>query len=244
MSSGSRSRTPLTRATSAGGIVFRSGEGGGRELLLGRRKKERDGVTWSLPKGTPSGHETIEQTALREVTEETGLQVRILAPLGPIHYYFVQRGVRVHKTVHYFLMEAVGGDLEDYDKEFDEVRWIPFAEAETLMSFPTEREIVVAPSRSPPRPTPPRPTPPQPPRSKPPGSRSGSRTSPPGRHEQRHRGGCRAASPHGTLGDASGGRRAAHRVRWLGDARPVQRHHRGASQRPRARRPVRPVAHG
>ena len=48
----------------------------------------------------------LEQTALREVTEETGLLVRILAPVGPIEYRFVQRGVRIHKTVHYFLMEA------------------------------------------------------------------------------------------------------------------------------------------
>ena len=99
-------------------------------------------MTWSLPKGTPNAGETLEETALREVTEETGLLVRILAPVGPIDYVFVQRGVRIHKTVHYFLMEAIGGDLVDHDHEFDEVRWVGVAEAETLMSFPTERKIV------------------------------------------------------------------------------------------------------
>ena len=115
---------------------------GGRELLLGRRRRERDSMTWSLPKGTPNAGETLEETALREVTEETGMVVRILAPVGPIEYTFVQRGVRIHKTVHYFLMEAVGGDLADHDHEFDEVRWVELGEAEALMSFPTEKRIV------------------------------------------------------------------------------------------------------
>ncbi len=132
---------PSARATSAGGVVIRQGREG-TELVLGRRRRERDGVTWSLPKGTPDGDETIEQTALREVEEETGLQVRIVAPIGPIEYYFVQSGTRIHKTVHYYLMEAVGGDLRLHDHEFDEVRWVARSDARTLMTFPTEREVV------------------------------------------------------------------------------------------------------
>ncbi|MBX3031317.1 MAG: NUDIX hydrolase [Chloroflexi bacterium] len=114
----------------------------GQELVLGRRRRERDGVTWSLPKGTPDSDETIEQTALREVEEETGLQVRIVAPVGPIEYWFVLSGTRIHKTVHYYLMEPVGGDLGLHDHEFDEVRWIAREEAPTIMTFPTEREVV------------------------------------------------------------------------------------------------------
>ncbi len=132
---------PGGRATSAGGVVLRQG-GSGPELVLGRRRRDRDTVTWSLPKGTPDGDETIEQTALREVEEETGLQVRILAPVGPIEYWFVQKGTRIHKTVHYYLMETVGGDLSLHDHEFDEVRWVSLADAEALMSFATEREVV------------------------------------------------------------------------------------------------------
>jgi 8-oxo-dGTP pyrophosphatase MutT (NUDIX family) len=79
---------------------------------------------------------------VREVTEETGLDVRILSSVGPIEYWFMQHGTRVHKTVHYFLMEAVGGDIARHDHEFQEVRWVPVEEARTLMSYPTEREIV------------------------------------------------------------------------------------------------------
>ena len=130
-----------SHAFSAGGIVLRP-TAGGHELLLGRRRRERDGVTWSLPKGTPNGDETTEQTALREVREETGLQVRIVDSLGAIDYRFVRDGRRIEKTVHYYLMEVVGGDLADHDHEFDEVRWVDLAEAQTVMSFATERELV------------------------------------------------------------------------------------------------------
>jgi 8-oxo-dGTP pyrophosphatase MutT (NUDIX family) len=137
----SRPSLPNVRATSAGGIVIRQ-HGEAAQIVLGKRKRERDGVTWSLPKGTPNGGETHEETALREVTEETGLDVRIVAPAGAIQYFFVQSGRRIHKTVHYFLMEAVGGDLAHHDHEFDEVRWFDLADAEQVMSFPTERDLV------------------------------------------------------------------------------------------------------
>lgn len=131
----------FARATSCGGVVIRHGPKG-LELVLGSRQRERLGVSWTLPKGTPDGNESAEQTALREVTEETGLDVRIIAPVGPIEYYFSQDGTRIHKTVHYFLMEAVGGDLAAHDHEFDEVRWVPIETARTMMTFPTERQIV------------------------------------------------------------------------------------------------------
>lgn len=126
---------------SCGGIVIRHATEG-LEICLGKRKRERDGASWTLPKGTPSDHESIEQTALREVAEETGLDVRIAAPVGAIEYFFTQSGTRIHKTVHFFLMEAVGGSLADHDREFDEVRWVPINEARRLLTYPTERDVV------------------------------------------------------------------------------------------------------
>ena len=65
---------------------------------------------WALPKGTPQAGETIEQVALREAQEETGLQVRLIAYIGSISYSFVRDQVRYHKQVRHFLLEAVGGD--------------------------------------------------------------------------------------------------------------------------------------
>jgi 8-oxo-dGTP pyrophosphatase MutT (NUDIX family) len=137
----SRPAARFARATSCGGVVIRHGPEG-PEIVLGSRQRERLGESWTLPKGTPSGDESVEETALREVTEETGLDVRIVAPVGPVEYYFTQDGTRIHKTVHYFLMESVGGDLAAHDHEFDEVRWVPIETARTMMTFPTEREIV------------------------------------------------------------------------------------------------------
>jgi 8-oxo-dGTP pyrophosphatase MutT (NUDIX family) len=84
----------------------------------------------------------MEETALREVEEETGLRVRILGPLPSISYAFVQDGKRIHKTVHYWLMEPVSGDLAGHDREFERVRWVPFAEAANLLTFATERALV------------------------------------------------------------------------------------------------------
>jgi len=129
-------------ATSAGGIVI-SYDAGRASFLAGRRRRDRDVMTWTLPKGTPTTGETTEQTAVREVTEETGITVRITAPFDSIDYTFVQHGTRIHKTVHYFLMEPTGGDLGDHDHEFDEVRWVPFDEAAGLLTFETERDLVV-----------------------------------------------------------------------------------------------------
>ena len=127
-------------ATSAGGIVIRY-ESGVPQFVAGRRRRESSG-TWTLPKGTPEAGETTEQTAVREVGEETGLTVRILAPFDSIAYTFVQRGTRIHKTVHYYLMAPTGGDLADHDHEFDEVRWIALAEAPEILTFETERALV------------------------------------------------------------------------------------------------------
>jgi 8-oxo-dGTP pyrophosphatase MutT (NUDIX family) len=134
-------RLRVALATSAGGVVV-STERSRPSLVVGMRRRARDAVTWTLPKGTPDPGESVEETALREVAEETGLQVRIVEPLPSIEYDFVQDGTRIHKTVHYFLMEPIGGDLSRHDHEFERVRWVPFDEAPGLLSFATERELV------------------------------------------------------------------------------------------------------
>lgn len=130
-------------ATSAGGIVVRV-EGGRPSLVVGLRRRDGDrhGGTWTLPKGTPDPGESLEETAVREVEEETGLRVRITAPLPSIEYDFVQGGMRIHKTVHYFVMQPVGGDLARHDREFERVRWVGFEEARSILTFETERALV------------------------------------------------------------------------------------------------------
>lgn len=128
-------------AVSAGGLVIRA-VAGQPEIVVGRRKRERDGYVWSLPKGTPEEGETREETALREVREESGLEVRILSYFDAISYSFVRTGERIEKTVHYYIMEAIGGSFEQYDKEFDELRWVRMDEAVRLLDFQTESGLV------------------------------------------------------------------------------------------------------
>lgn len=138
--SSARDRAPLRQrlATAAGGVVLREGEHGPEVALLGRAS---DG-SWVLPKGTPGGGETLEETALREVREETGLDVRILRPLGDMTYSFAATGERVHKVVHFFLMEQTGGDPSLHDEEYDEVRWVRVPEARRMLTFDTYRDVL------------------------------------------------------------------------------------------------------
>ena len=126
------------RATSAGGVVHRSFEGRTQVALVHRRAP----VLWALPKGTPDSGETIEETALRETREETGLEVEIETQLRSIRYFFVRGTTRFHKTVHFFLMRPVGGSLDAHDAEFDEARWVDLPEALAVMSHATERSVV------------------------------------------------------------------------------------------------------
>ena len=100
---------------SAGGLVFREAAGRIETLLCARNRPGFLGadapLSWRLPKGTPETGESVEQTARREVQEETGLQVTVLAPITSIRYYFVGHndGVRYDKTVYFYLMEPSGG---------------------------------------------------------------------------------------------------------------------------------------
>lgn len=126
------------RATSAGGVIHRSNAGLIEVVLVHRRRP----ILWALPKGTPDSGETLEETALREAREETGLEVELEEPLRSIQYFFVRGGVRFHKTVHFFLMRAVGGSIDDHDAEFDDVRWAQIEEARELLSYPTERLVL------------------------------------------------------------------------------------------------------
>jgi len=135
-----RARPPLRQRTAmaAGGVVLRLGDHGAEVALLGR---VNDG-SWVFPKGTPTHGESLEQTALREVREETGLDVKIVRPLGEMTYSFAASGERIHKIVHFFLMEPTGGDPSLHDAEYDEVRWVSVPEARRMLSFDTYRDVL------------------------------------------------------------------------------------------------------
>lgn len=107
-------------------------------VLVGR---SHSGI-WTLPKGTPRAGETVEQVAVREVQEETGLVVRLISYIGSISYSFVRNQVRYQKQVRHFLLEAVGGDTSLHDLEYDRVEWFSLAEASRRMTYQNEVNIL------------------------------------------------------------------------------------------------------
>ena len=134
----STSKLPVRDAMSAGGVVYREQDGALLVALCGRLRSG----TWNLPKGTPDDGESVEETALREVREETGLEVEIEEPLGDIEYWFSREGTRFHKRVHFFLMREHGGSLDLHDPEFDVVEWFPAVQAVRTLTFETEAGMV------------------------------------------------------------------------------------------------------
>jgi 8-oxo-dGTP pyrophosphatase MutT (NUDIX family) len=128
--------------TSAGGLVVADdGVTGPRAALIGRTDR-RGRLLWSLPKGHIEEGETPEDTAVREVAEETGIIGEVVAPLGIIDFWFVADGRRVHKTVHHFLLRAIGGALSDADIEVTEVAWVPLSELGGRLAYADERALV------------------------------------------------------------------------------------------------------
>jgi len=100
---------------------------------------------WALPKGRIDEGETGEQTALREVGEETGAHGRSLGKLGDVRYWFHWDGERVFKVVSFFLLLYERGELgevaEEFAHEIDEVGWLHLDEADTLLTHKGEREM-------------------------------------------------------------------------------------------------------
>src|SRR3990170_1732310 len=105
---------PSRREVSAGGVVYR---------------RTRKGAS-------------VARAARREVREETGLEAMIEASLGTTRYFYVWDGVRVRKSVHFFLMRATGGDVRDRDEEMEDVRWFPLDRALKEAAYRGERVVL------------------------------------------------------------------------------------------------------
>jgi len=136
-------RIPTKHVYSAGGVVYRRDEKGQPQVALIATK---GGSVWGLPKGLIDPGERAATTALREVQEETGLAGRLGPRLQRIEYWY--RGeedgqpVRYHKTVTFFLIEAIGGDIAGHDWEVDAVEWLPLEEAVERATYASEREVI------------------------------------------------------------------------------------------------------
>ncbi len=134
---------------SAGGIVLRRAQDFGLKPQSSRKKAEilvaqhSQHHGWVFPKGIIGDHkkgESKEETAVREVEEETGIVGRITAALTPVEYWYQFKGVKIKKRVYYFLMEFIKGDIEEHDMEMEKVEWLPLREVEKRLTYPSDKK--------------------------------------------------------------------------------------------------------
>lgn len=126
---------------SAGGVIFRLGKNQSPEVALISVKNRS---LWTLPKGIIDKGEDATKAALREVKEETGLEGKIIDALGESTYWFYlkDKNLKCKKTVQYFLMSHVGGEINSNCAEVDDVQWVPIEEALDRLFYKSDKKIV------------------------------------------------------------------------------------------------------
>lgn len=130
---------------SAGGIVYkpiRQAQGKKDILLLVAQHSQHHG--WVFPKGLIGDHvkgEKKEETAVREVKEETGIEATILQAFEPVTYWYKFNNEKIKKTVYYFLMEYRGGDTRLRDHEMENVEWVSIDKVEARLTYKSDKQV-------------------------------------------------------------------------------------------------------
>lgn len=164
MGKNARNQTILNREFSSGGAVFRQGK-----WLITRSAKSKfyPETYWRLPKGwidnvTPeipgpmasgkvrADEESLQKSALREVREEGGVEIRVVKKIGTEKYFFnapgkglpAGRQARILKFVTFYLMEYIRDLTEGCGEETSEIAWLPFDEAYERLSFLGEKQVL------------------------------------------------------------------------------------------------------
>ena len=133
----------MKREFSAGGVLVRRLRS--RWMMAAIRPAGKKEGVWALPKGLIDPGESPEETALREVAEETGARGRSAGKLGDVKYVYTWAGERIFKVVSFYLVRYSGGRLGDvppeHRHEVAEVRWLPLQDGPRLLAYGGERQM-------------------------------------------------------------------------------------------------------
>ena len=127
---------------SAGGLVISESNPGLIALISHRNRG--GGLDWVIPKGHVELGENYLQTAVREIREETGIESKVLEKIGQISYNFKIGPKHIKKTVHHYLLQQTGGELNalnDPTGEVMDVKWFEFGRLEEVLAHENERKI-------------------------------------------------------------------------------------------------------
>ncbi len=125
---------------SAGGVVFN--EADEIIVIVPTRRAANGSRVLALPKGHPDGAESPAEAALREVREEAGVDAEVVESLGEVRYWYQRSGRRIAKSVEFFLLRYLSGDVADHDHEVEDARWVPAEEAAKTLTYDGERDMV------------------------------------------------------------------------------------------------------
>lgn len=121
---------------SCGALVFRKYHGNTELLLI----KHANGGHWSFPKGHVEPGETEEQTAAREVKEETGIDIIIDTSFREVVSYSPKKDTQ--KDVVYFLAFAKNYNFIPQEEEISEIKWVEISRVHTILSYDNDRQLV------------------------------------------------------------------------------------------------------
>ncbi len=125
---------------SAGGVVYK--KEGNKTFILAAQHSQHHG--WVFPKGLIGDYkkdESKKDTATREVKEETGIDAKIIKQLTPVTYWYFFKSEKIKKTVYYFLMEYLSGDISKHDKEMENVEWIKASKVDKKLTYSSDKKV-------------------------------------------------------------------------------------------------------
>ena len=128
---------------SSGGVIFKRKDNSFEVVLVSRKK----GKIWCLPKGRIEEGESLKETAIREVKEETGLRGEIVNKVDDIIYWYSNKDrqgelIKIFKRVYFFLLKYVEGETKVHDHEVENVQWFDIKKARKILTYKTEQDVM------------------------------------------------------------------------------------------------------